>query len=823
MIIGYTGGIRMQDRASKNSRDPLPTNHEELETLIHQKTAELEDQIDTLKAEVQRRKDINQIMHCLEYAVVQIDIDDTIKFHNNAFLEMAEVPEIPEDATITTRPSQVYYTGRSILDVILPEEHEKLRLAKIAAKAKRLSDSFLYRFGVIEEFTFVSYRGIRTPVSISITYAKAYDAYQLSITDITELKESEERFRYLSEATFESVLITANGIVMEANDAACVMFGYRKNELVGFDSWNLIASDSIDVVWNNLQEDSGDSFEAQAKRKDNSQFTAQMHTKRLAYRGDTAVVLCIRDITSLKRIENRFRIAAEITTDLIYEWDPNTDLAHWYGNLKKLGVEATRTMSCAFSDLLSLMHPEDRQRAQETMDKARWSPEPVFAKFRLKDPDGTWHYWTDRVVAVTNDKGNPVTWIGVCADITDKVLTDERQRKLEAQIQHAQKLESLGVLAGGVAHDFNNLLMGILGNADLALMDLQRTSPVYDSIQNIRAASQKAADLSKQMLAYSGRGRFVIEPVRLPEIIQEMKSLLEVSVPKRSLLRYDLDDTVSPIEGDVAQLQQALMSLITNASEAIGDEKTGVITLSVGSIICDREYFSKTYLDENLPEGEYVFLEVSDTGCGMTEEVCEKVFEPFFTTKFTGRGLGMSAVLGIVRGHSGAINVYSEPGRGTTFKLLFPAAWKHRTTEAAAVPDENSGTGGTVLLVDDEETVCIVAERMLRRAGFTPLIAQDGQEAIDLLESHAAQVVCVLLDLTMPGMSGEDVFRKLHRTYPDVPIIMSSGYNENDIKQRFAGKRVAGIIQKPYRYAALMEVLKTAIGEDVSQPVNTES
>lgn len=396
-------------------------------------------------------------------------------------------------------------------------------------------------------------------------------------------------------------------------------------------------------------------------------------------------------------------------------------------------------------------------------------------------------------------------------DITALRKAEEERRRMELQVQQAQKLESLGVLAGGIAHDFNNLLMAILGNADLALQDLSEVSPARPMLEEIEIAARRAADLCRQMLAYSGKGRFVLMPINLSEVVSEMVHMLQVSVSKKAVLRFHCAETLPSIEADPTQIRQVIMNLIINASEAIGN-RSGVISISTGAMECDRQYLTSTHLDESLPEGCYVYLEVTDTGSGMDAETQARIFDPFFTTKFTGRGLGLAAVLGIVRGHRGAIKVYSEPGRGTTFKILFPAIdLPPETIHPERFPGEHWCGTGTVLLVDDEETVRTLGKRMLERLGFDVLVACDGREALNLFAAHGEEIVCVILDLTMPHMDGEETFRELRRIRPNVRVVMSSGYNEQEIVQRFAGKSLAGFIQKPYQLARLAATLRNIL------------
>jgi PAS domain S-box-containing protein len=416
-------------------------------------------------------------------------------------------------------------------------------------------------------------------------------------------------------------------------------------------------------------------------------------------------------------------------------------------------------------------------------------------------------------VPLHGDQGEVNAVIEVARDITLRKRAEEEQAKLKEQMQEVQKLESLGVLAGGIAHDFNNLLTAILGNADLALLSMSPASPARSNVEEITRASFRAADLCRQMLAYSGKGQFVVGRYDLSEIVREMAQILKVSVSKKATLRYFFAEDLPPVEVDATQMRQVIMNLITNASEALGDQ-SGFISVSTGVMDCDRTYLADSYLDDKLPEGEYVYLEVADTGSGIDEETRRRIFDPFFTTKFTGRGLGLAAVLGIVRGHQGAIKVYSEVGQGTTFKVLLPAReWLlgdrgHRAAQSV----QTLAGGGTILLVDDDSEVRNVGSQMLERLGFKVLTAAHGKEGLKVFQECGNEIDCVILDLTMPEMGGEEVFRELRRLRSDVRVILSSGYNEQDVTRRFVGKGLAGFMQKPYTVAKLQEVLNSVLG-----------
>jgi signal transduction histidine kinase/ActR/RegA family two-component response regulator len=389
----------------------------------------------------------------------------------------------------------------------------------------------------------------------------------------------------------------------------------------------------------------------------------------------------------------------------------------------------------------------------------------------------------------------------------------ERERlELEQQIQKTQKLESLGVLAGGIAHDFNNLLSSIMGYADLARLELAAGSPAKEFIEEVLAGSTRAAELTSQMLAYSGKGRFVVEPVLLPDVVNSMTRLLQVSISKKHQLQLHATAESPIVEVDVTQLRQVVMNLIINASEAIGGAD-GTISVVTGRVHCTREVLSRTYLNENLPEGDYAFIEVADTGCGMTEVTKARVFDPFFTTKFIGRGLGLAAVLGIVRGHRGAIVLESEVGKGTRFRVLLPISDRELTARAPSAGADSWRGTGTVLIVDDEDSVREVASAMVQLLGFETLTAADGRAGVEAFSREPDRFTLVLLDMTMPHLDGEEALHEIRGVRPNACIILSSGYSEQAAVRRFADTLAVPteFIQKPYRLDDLRKAIRKAL------------
>jgi two-component system cell cycle sensor histidine kinase/response regulator CckA len=403
----------------------------------------------------------------------------------------------------------------------------------------------------------------------------------------------------------------------------------------------------------------------------------------------------------------------------------------------------------------------------------------------------------------------------VMRDLTERKLVEATERENEEALQQAQKLESIGVLAGGIAHDFNNLLTGIMGNAGLARRAIAagRTEQGAALLRDVLSASERAADLTRQLLAYAGKGRFLILPVDLCKLVSDVSTLIRASISKKITLVLDVPDDCPRVEADRAQLQQLVMNLVINGGEAIGDAP-GTLTVRVRT-----EHFTERRerpRAEGFPivTGDYVRIDVTDTGAGMDAETRSRIFEPFFTTKFLGRGLGLSAALGIVRGHRGAISVRSEPGKGTTFTVLLPVHREHHRTERISghAPVEREVQGaGTILVADDEEGVRSLVANVLEEAGYTVELANDGGDAIERLKALGDRVRLILLDLTMPILGGAEAAAELRRIQPDIPIIAMSGYGDIEVLQRFGEAGVDDILPKPFTPDELAAKVRDAL------------
>jgi nitrogen-specific signal transduction histidine kinase/CheY-like chemotaxis protein len=386
----------------------------------------------------------------------------------------------------------------------------------------------------------------------------------------------------------------------------------------------------------------------------------------------------------------------------------------------------------------------------------------------------------------------------------------------EDRLRETAKLESLGVLAGGIAHDFNNLLVGILGNASLAQDMLPAGSPIRELMEDVVNASDKAALLTRQMLAYSGRGRFVVEPVDLSTMVREILPLVSRSISPAVSVDLALASELPAVECDKTQMQQVIMNLLINAAESCNGNP-GMVHVSTSTAVVDGQTIRAAFGLPPVQPGCFVRLEVRDTGSGMSEEVKAKIFDPFFTTKFTGRGLGLSAALGIIRAHHGAIEVESTEGKGTSFRIYFPAsAGVKEAGQDAKEQGLQLAGGGTILVVDDEEVVRKTARVALQRNGYRVVTAEDGQAAVNLFESMAGEIELVVLDLTMPVMGGEAALEHLRRIDPEAKVLLSSGFSFAEVTQRFQGRGLAGFLQKPYTASQLVEEVQRAVSRNGS-------
>ncbi len=611
-----------------------------------------------------------------------------------------------------------------------------------------------------------------------------------------------------------------DGIVTSWNRGAERLFGFSADEMIGRSITALFPPDRVDeenVILERIRRgETVRHLETVRRCKDGrlvdvSVTISPIHDATGAIVGASKIA---RDITEQKRsaarhaqllaqLDHIYRFVPGVIYQLKLRPDGTSCLPFVSEGARQAFEVAPEEVRDSAEPIFRKVVPEDLPAFRAGIEKSARELTPHHHEFRLRRANGTIATLRGDSMPERMPDGS-VIWHGYVADITES-------RRLETKLVETAKLESLGVLAGGIAHDFNNLLTGILGNASLARQELPPTSLGQPMIDQIEIAARRAADLCKQMLAYSGKGRFIVHRLDLNKLIEDTTHLLQISIAKNCVLRFNFAPALPPIQADATQLRQVIMNLVINASEAIGS-RSGVLAISTGVARVDAEYLKGFRPDASPSPGDYVYVEVSDNGCGMDAATLKRIFDPFFTTKFTGRGLGLAAVLGIVRGHKGGLKVYSEVGKGTTFKLFFPVASGPTQDSASPFPSAAPFQGsGHVLVVDDEETVRTVAARMLERLGFSVTLATDGREGMERFRGDPLRYTLVLLDLTMPHLDGEETFRQMRQLNPQVRVILTSGFNQQEAVNRFTGKGLAGFVQKPFELASLVQVIRSVL------------
>ncbi|MBE7520546.1 MAG: PAS domain S-box protein [Thermoflexaceae bacterium] len=754
-----------------------------------------------------------EVVHSANDAILIRDMSGVITFVNAAFERLAGMPSAE-------------VVGAQSLSLTTKEERE--RLASLAASA-------LGGEPYVTEFEARLRNGRSLPVRLVSFPIRDTAGVQTGVAaifhDLTEERRvGRERIEAARIAAHMAAIVESSddaimsrdleGRILSWNPAAERLFGYAAEEMVGQTPAILVPPE--------LQEETagqvarafrGEVVHVETERiaKDGHRITIALMLFPVVGASDEPPILAAiaRDIGPRKQAEMALRESEE-RYRLLIDTSPYAVAVHQDGQIVFANRAGARLVGANSPDELKgkaiweVLHPDSREAARARIDamvagtQGSYTVEDVYMR-----SDGTPVAVEVTAVPLVYE-GRPAIQV-VVLDITARKRAEEERQRMEAQVQHTQKLESLGVLAGGIAHDFNNLLTGIVGNAGMALDELPAGSSAYEVVRDVEAAGLRAAELTRQLLAYAGKARFSVGPVDLSVLVSEMAHLLEVSISKKARLVFRSDPGLPAIEGDATQLRQVVMNLITNASDAIG-ENPGTITVTTGAMEATREDLLRSYVDGDLPPGQYVYVEVADTGSGMDQATVDRIFEPFFTTKFTGRGLGMAAVLGIIRSHRGAIIVTSEPGKGSTFRVLIPAS----AAVAAPAPGPEARVQVTLatsraLVVDDDEAVRKLTARVLEGAGATVTVARDGHEAVRLFRAGHGGFDVVVLDLTMPGMDGAETFRVLRAIDAKVRVVLSSGYGEEEALARLEGTGAAGFIQKPYRPSELLALVQKVL------------
>ncbi len=635
--------------------------------------------------------------------------------------------------------------------------------------------------------------------------------------DVTDRKRLDEESGHLAAIVQSSedaiVSKTLQGIVLTWNAGAERIYGYTAEEAIGQPMLIVLPEDRIaeesQILDRITRGEQVEHFDTTRRRKNGELIDVSLTISPIFDKGGRIIGVShiARNTTERRRLEIRLHQLASIVESaedaiigktlegIILTWNAGAERVYGYPNAEAIGQPMT------------MLLPEGRPNEEnEILERIRRGEQVEHFETVRKTKGGKLIDVSLTVSPIRDSSGRIIGASHVGRNVSERKVQEE-------QLRHTQKLESLGVLAGGVAHDFNNLLTGILGNASLALESVSTRDPVSGLLRDLVAASERASHLTRQLLAYTGKGRFVIEPIDLSDLVREIAGLIQTSIPKNVQLRLELADDLQLIEADESQVQQVVMNLVINGAEAVSQNDNGSVLVATRMQDVDEHYRLTTPGGESeLPSGTYISLDVHDTGCGMDETTLSHIFDPFFTTKFAGRGLGLAAVQGIVRGHKGAMRVYSRPGEGTTFKILFPATRQVAAPKKVIIP-HMAATSELILVVDDEEIIRRTAKSMLERDGFTVVVAENGKEGVELFQVLSEKVAAVVLDMTMPVMNGEEAYSRLKAIKPGVKVILSSGYNEVEAVRRFAGKGLAGFIQKPYSANTLREKITLAFQE----------
>jgi two-component system cell cycle sensor histidine kinase/response regulator CckA len=507
----------------------------------------------------------------------------------------------------------------------------------------------------------------------------------------------------------------------------------------------------------------------------------------------------------LRESEERLKNAERIAHVGHWHWDLKSNQVLWSEGCFRI-FGRPRDYIPSYEGFLKTVVPQDRELAERAERQRLAEKSETSIEYRIVRPDGEVRTGKSVAEVVLDEEGRPVRMFGAVQDITDV-------RRAQEESVARQKLESLGVLAGGIAHDFNNLLGGILAEAELVEAELPADSSLMEEIQRIKAVAMHGAEIVRELMIYAGQDQIsLIEPVDLSRLVEEMLELLKVSISKQVVLKIDLDRNLPTVWGNAPQIRQVVMNLVINASEAIG-EKEGLVRVATSRVTGGRS--SAVNNAPSLPTGDYVRLEVSDTGCGITEEVKAKIFDPFFSTKFPGRGLGLAVVQGIVRSQGGAIHLISTLGQGTTFRVLLPCTSKRASDTpnviGPPVTEQFNARAGTILVVEDEELLRLAVSKGLRRKGFSVIEASDGSTAMDLLRTHIDDLDVILLDVTLPGTSSRHIFEEAQRIRPNLKVILSSAYGRETVDATFTGMRVDHFIRKPFQLGDLMSLLRDVL------------
>lgn len=705
-------------------------------------------------------------------------------------------------------------------DIIHPEDKERVFLEVQNAVQNHLTLNMEYRLKAKDErWVWIQDRAV-------IHYQPDGSVIlQGTWMDITSLKE-EANYSFAQDTQvvgpYENLPVgyqslDSEGYILEVNSTWLKMLGYQKWEVLGHWFGDFLEEPQEDIFKARFQKfkelGQVNNVEFLMKKKDGSRIPVSFTGRiRRDAKGNFLKTHCVmQDISQQKAIEKQLLESEEKFSKvfmmnpeliLINRLDDETILDGNEAFFKNTGYTREEAIGKTSLALNLWLDPEQRKTFFSEV-KAKGSCEGVEFVLQRKDKSRKVLLLSGRIVEIN---GIPCL-ITIARDITQLKEAERDRINLETQIMQSQKLESLGVLAGGMAHDFNNLLTGILGNAELLRQELPPHSAEYTRVKQIELAAQRAADLTRQMLAYAGKGKFHTQNIHIPNLLSQLNELINISLGKYTQLKIELGKDLPLVHGDAAQIQQLIMNLVINASEAIPGRE-GLINLRIYTEYLDKEKLIRLEPGKELAEGNYVCIEVEDNGMGMTPEIMAKMFEPFFSTKFTGRGLGMPAVLGIVHSHKGTLQVESQEGKGTRVRVYFPAMGHNQENH---VPAKEPLSKGTVLLVDDEEMIITLTRKFIEKAGYNVVESTNAQAAIATFSRSPEEFCLAIIDINLPGMNGFLVADQLRPINPELRLLFSSGLFTEEDYLRQKNIPNSAMIQKPYRYQQIVEKIESLL------------
>jgi len=756
------------------------------------------------------------IMKSTGQGVIFLDLEGTILNVNDSALRIYGIP--PSENII----------GKNIFRLV-PE-------AKLDIATERFKNASSGQRNAPYEYNIKTYDGADLPIEVSTSFLSDEDGNVFGVSlifqDISErkaaenaLRESEGLHKQLVNLIPEALVLTdTENRITFVSALFLEIFGYNDvSEVVGKSIFEMLPESIHDDIMESIVLTHGgidvDDKTYPILKADGSKLWCHInadifHDKDGSIKG---IVAILRDLSERRKMENdlrnsekRFRELAELLPEIVYEMDNN-------GILTFVNEEAYNITGYTREDIengfaaVTLLVPEDRAKALEAIKKVMVGHENVpHHEYRAMRKDGTTFPVITRYSnIVRNGKIEGIR--GIFFDLSEQKRAEEKQRELEKHLVQTRHLESLAQLAGGLAHDFNNLLTGILGNASLAKIDIPEDNPSYENLYDIEQAAESASLLVKRMLAYSGKGAFSFEQEDLSAIVKQSVMKFRPSLQHTIKLNVTLDDNLPPSLIDQVQFEQLINSLLVNASEAI--ESLGTISVRTGLMHFSQSQLNKMYMTQILKEGEYLYLEVEDDGKGFSVDDYERIFDPFYSTKFLGRGMGLAAVLGIVRGHGGAISVVSDPGEGSLFRVLFAPFKDKHEEDSEEISGKALNNHRTILVVDDEPLVLRLASKTFERAGYSVITATDGVEAVDIYKEHYQEISAILLDMTMPNKSGTETFNEMLAIDQSAKIILASGHTEEEIIKVFPTDKLSVFIHKPFKPPELLKVMEDFLAD----------